>query len=409
MRFGRILAGVASFSMLAVVTDNPAAYSANSGPDPLSRDRRITSLARLAPVDSCRNSDATPTNGMDLSQTRTASLGFPRPTTIGAYTSLNIAVLPLTFSDLPYRDSDHSALQNAMREFKKYFEAMSYGRTTINYQVIALADAVVMPASARSYGAFGEYIDLERVVRDSLNTASSNLKLPSYDMVALEMARSETVKFWPVAYTNSIETASGRVGGAVLAGGWQGANWRAITHEVGHVWLGLEDLYDMTPPPQYDGTFWEYDLMNSFRGSAPELTSWHRFLLGWLDDTQVRCISGTTSRKTTHYLSAITDRNALPKMVAGSLSPGRTLVLESRRNRGYDKVDDSVLVYVVDSSRRGGDGPIEAKAELTLNKGRKPRIDRYVIPVGPSVRVEGVTIRLIASSKWGDLVEVVKS
>jgi hypothetical protein len=96
-------------------------------------------------------------------------------------------------------------------------------------------------------------------------------------------------------------------------------------------------------------------------------------------------------------------------MVAKPLSPGRTMVLESRRNRGYDKLDDSVLVYIVDSTRRSGDGPIEAKAELTLNKSRKPRIDRYVIPVGSSIRVEGVTIRLIASSKWGNLVEVAQS
>jgi hypothetical protein len=170
----------------------------------------------------------------------------------------------------------------------------------------------------------------------------------------------------------------------------------------------LEDLYDMSPPPQYDGTFWEYDLMNSFRGSAPELTAWNRFLLGWLDDTQVRCISSATPRRTTHYLSAISDRNALPKMVARSLSSGRTLVLESRRNRGYDKLDDSVLVYIVDSTRRSGDGPIEAKAELTLNKNRRQRQDRYVIPVGSSVRIEGVTIRLKSSSKWGDLVEVIQ-
>jgi hypothetical protein len=118
------------------------ASAAKPKPDPLSRDRRITQAARLAPAESCRNSDATPTNGMDLGQTRTASLGFPRPTTFGSPASLNIAVLPLTFSDLPYRDSDHAALQTAMREFKQYFEAMSYGRAFITYQVVALADAV---------------------------------------------------------------------------------------------------------------------------------------------------------------------------------------------------------------------------------------------------------------------------
>jgi len=399
-----LMAGVLA---MALFSDNVSA--AKPSPDPLSQDRRITKAVRLAPADSCRNTDATPTNGMNLSQTRTSSLGFPRPTTFGGTSSLNIAVLPLAFSDLPYRESDHAALQAAMREFKRYYEAMAYGRTVINYQVVALSDAVRMPGTARSYGAFDEYVDLERVVRESLANASPTLRLSSFDMVALEMARNESVKFWPVAYTNSVESSSGRIGGAVLAGGWQGANWRAIAHEVGHVWLGLEDLYDMSPSPQYDGTFWEYDLMNSFRGSAPELTAWHRFLLGWLDNPQVRCVDSVTARKTTHYLAAIADQNSSPKMVAKPLSPGRTLVLESRRRRGYDNVDDSVLVYIVDSTRRGGDGPIEAKAELTLNRNRKPRLDRYVIPVGPTVRVEGIVIRLIASSKWGDLVEVVQS
>ncbi|MFZ9986082.1 MAG: hypothetical protein ACO3G7_08595 [Ilumatobacteraceae bacterium] len=62
----------------------------------------------------------------------------------------------------------------------------------------------------------------------------------------------------------------------------------------------------------------------------------------------------------------------------------------------------------MDSTRRSGDGPIEAKAELTLNKGRKPRQDRYLIPVGSSIRIEGATIRLVSSSKWGDLVEVMQ-
>ena len=196
MRASRMVACVASICLLTIVTKTPTVLSAKSVADPLSRDRRITQLARLAPVDSCRSSDATPTNGMDLSQTRTASLGFPRPTTFGSPASLNIAVLPLTFSDLPYRDSDHTALQAAMREFKRYFEAMSYGKAAITYQVVALADAVRMPDTARSYGAFGEYIDLGRVVQESLNNASPTLKLSSYDMVALEIARNDSVKFW---------------------------------------------------------------------------------------------------------------------------------------------------------------------------------------------------------------------
>ena len=386
------------FVVLSIFSSGEA-LSAKPISDSLSRDRRITPVSRLATTDSCRNVDATPRNGA-------ATLGFPHSATVGTLSSLRIAVLPLTFSDLPYQMSDYSSLQTAVLEFKKFYETMSYGRAKIEVELVPYSDAVYMPNIARSYGAFGEYIDIGQVTHDALIRAAPNLNLGSFDMVALEIARNESVKFWPMANPNPLETSSGRIGGTVLAGGWQSANWRAIAHEVGHVWLGLEDLYDMTPLPQYGGTFWEYDLMNSFRGAAPELIAWHRFMVGWLADSQIRCIKPSSTGKTTHYISAIADNNFLPKAIMKPLGVGRTLVIESRRGRGYDKVEDSVLVYVVDSNRSSGDGPIEAKAELTLNRSRVPRRDLYVIPVGRSVNVEGTVIRLLASSKWGDLVQI---
>jgi len=390
---------IAVLLVLFSVFSTGGASAAKTIADPLSRDRRITPVVRLAIVDSCRNVDVTPRNGI-------ATLGFPHSAAVGTPSSLRIAVLPLTFSDLPYKESDYSSLQAAVLEFKKYYETMSYGRANVTAELVPYSNVVNMPNNAQSYRAFGEYIDVGQVTHDALLNAAASLNLGSYDMVALEIARNESVKFWPVANPNSIESSSGRVGGAVLAGGWQSANWRAIAHEVGHVWLALEDLYDMSPPPEYGGTFWDYDLMNSFRGAAPELMAWHRFMLGWIVDSQIRCVTANSAKKTTHYISAIADNNSLPKAVMKPLGTGRTLVIESRRGRGYDKVEDSVLVYVVDSTRVSGDGPVEAKAELTLNKSRVPRRDPFVIPVGSSVNVEGTLIRLLASSKWGDLVQI---
>lgn len=376
--------------------------------DPLSRDARITPAADLAPVGDCRIADATPDNGGDPGSVRMGTLGFPRAEYVGTPTSLRIAVLPLHFTDLPFRESDHAALVRAAREVVRYYDAMSYGRAVVTVSVAALSDVVRMPAPARDYGVFGEYADVDRVARDALAAAPPSLQLGTFDMVAFETARDDGARFWPVAMpvVSPLSSSSGPVGGAVLAGGWQAANWRAIAHEVAHVWLGFEDLYDMTPPPAYDGTFREYDLMNSFRGAAPELTAWNRFLAGWLADDQVRCVGPSTRRRTVHYLSAVSDRSVLPKAVVRPLGEGRTLVVESRRNRGYDRVADSVLVYVVDSTRRSGDGPIEARAELTLDRTRRPARDRWVVPVGRSVVVEGVSIRLLASSRQGDLVEV---
>ena len=393
----------------AVLAGSAGVAQARTAPrDPLSRDARITAAADLAGVGECRIADATPDNGADPGSVRMGTLGFPRAEYVGTPSSLRIAVLPLDFADLPFRESDHAALRRAAREVVRYYDAMSYGRAVVTVSVAAMPDVVRMPEPARTYGVFAEYADIGRIAADALAAAPPSLQLGTYDMVALETARDDGSRFWPVAMpvVSPIPSSSGPVGGAVLAGGWQAANWRAIAHEVAHVWLGFEDLYDMTPPPAYDGTFREYDLMNSFRGAAPELTAWNRFLAGWLDDRQVRCVVPTTRRRTVHYLSAISDRSDLPKAVVRPLGPGRTLVVESRRNRGYDRVEDSALVYVVDSTRRSGDGPIEARAELTLDRTRRPARDRWVVPVGRSVVVEGVSIRLLASSRQGDLVEV---
>ena len=394
---------------LAVLAGTAGMVEARTAPrDPLSRDARITAASELAPVDACRIADATPDNGIDGGGVRVGTLGFPRADYVGTPSSLRIAVMPLDFTDLPYTQQDHAALRRAVAEFVRYYGAMSYGRAAIDATVVALPAAVAMPSPARDYGAFGEYVDVDRVARDALAAAASDLQLGSYDMVALETAGNGAARFWPVAMPVAVpmQSSSGPVGGVVLAGGWQAANWRAIAHEVAHVWLGLEDLYDTTPPPAYDGTFREYDLMNSFRGAAPELTAWNRFLAGWLDDRQVRCVAPTTRRRTVHYLSAVADRSDEPKAVVRPLGPGRVLVVESRRGRGYDRVADSALVYVVDTSRRSGDGPIEARAELTTDRTRRPARDRWVVQVGRSVTIEGVTIRLLASSRLGDLVEV---
>lgn len=403
----RAVLGVVAGAVI-VVAAGGAVDARGSARDPLSTDRRITAAADLAPVDACRIADATPDNGVEPGSVRVGTLGFPRADYAGTSASLRIAVLPLDFADLPYTQQDHAALRRAVVEFVRYYDAMSYGRTTIDATVVPLPAAVRMPSSARDYGAFGEYADVGRVARDALAAAAPDLQLGSYDMVALEMARDDSARFWPVAMpvASPIPSTSGPVGGVVLAGGWQGANWRAIAHEVAHVWLGLEDLYDTTPPPAYDGTFREYDLMNGFRGAAPELTAWNRFLAGWLDDRQVRCVAPSTRRRTVHYLSAISDRSDLPKAMVRPLGSGRVLVVESRRGRGYDRVADSALVYVVDTTRRSGDGPVEARAELTTDRTRRPTIDRWFVPVGRSVTVEGVTIRLLASSRLGDLVEV---
>ena len=68
------------------------------------------------------------------------------------------------------------------------------------------------------------------------------------------------------------------------------------------------------------------------------------------------------------------------------------LVVESRRNLGYDVSGSSVVIYSVDTSFRNGFGPY--KSEGTLKE------------IGESISVGPITISLTDTDIDGDLVTV---
>jgi hypothetical protein len=87
-------------------------------------------------------------------------------------------------------------------------------------------------------------------------------------------------------------------------------------------------------------------------------------LAGWLEDSQVRCISDQPS--TVHYLSAI-DRTKDPKLLTINLAPGVTLAAEAKPEIG--EANKGLLVYTINSYRSNGQGPIIAQDTL-LTKGQ---------------------------------------
>lgn len=380
-------------------------------PSDISVDSRISTLADLAPIDSCRIADATPDNGMD-NPTKVSTSGFPRRTTYaGELDKVRLIALPVGFTDQPYTEQDHAKLVKAMDEVAKYYDAISYGNASVEVAVAPYDKVVTLPDNVSKFRLRSPdgYADSNSVTSKAIRRADASLDLGSYDVVVVETPADPEAVFWPQALPldASIPTASGDVNDVVWTGGWQAGNWRAIAHETAHLWLGLEDLYDHTPnSDEYDGTFWEWDLMNSFRGSSPELTAWNRFLLGWLNDDQIRCIAEGAATSTTHFISPIEDAAASPKAVVRPLDAGRVLVVETRRVRGYDQGLPGVLVYVIDTNNRSGDGPAIAKGELSLDPARMPISDRYVITVTRSLETEGVLIELLDSNDSGDLVRV---
>ena len=188
-------------------------------------------------------------------------------------------------------------------------------------------------------------------------------------------------------------------------------NWKAIwlNHEVTHT-LGLVDLYAFTQENsanQYDGLRYtgEFSYMgfSSYESNSPSLFAYERWNLGWLDDSQIKCMNES---KTTQLITPVETIGGV-KAVMVPISKTKAVVIESRRPLGIDSklAKSGALVYVVDSTNQSGLGPVKVyPSDVTSD----PRYLKAPRAVGEKITIEGVTVTVTQSNESGDTVEVSK-
>jgi M6 family metalloprotease-like protein len=185
-------------------------------------------------------------------------------------------------------------------------------------------------------------------------------------------------------------------------------NWKAIwlNHEVTHT-LGLVDLYAFTQENsanQYDGLRYtgEFSYMgfSSYESNSPSLLAYERWNLGWLDDSQIKCMNES---KTTQLITPVETIGGV-KAVMVPISKTKAVVIESRRPLGIDSklAKSGALVYVVDSTNQSGLGPVKVyPSDVTSD----PRYLKAPRAVGEKITIEGVTVTVTQSNESGDTVE----
>jgi hypothetical protein len=126
--------------------------------------------------------------------------------------------------------------------------------------------------------------------------------------------------------------------------------------------------------------------------SSREFFGWSKFLNGWLDDQQVRCLSNQVN--SVHYLETLELASMAPKLILLNLQEGVTISVEVRKLDG--STSRGALVYKVDSRINHGDGPITAQSEL-LYEGKSLQIDGWRVTAleegteGMLIKVEKVS------------------
>jgi hypothetical protein len=143
---------------------------------------------------------------------------------------------------------------------------------------------------------------------------------------------------------------------------------------------------------------------------AIELNSWNRYLLGWLTDSQINCLNAADINSTgvTQLINPIERVNDLTKAVVVRLSSTKVLVIESRRNEGFDTLksaQEGTLVYTVDMTIQSIQGGWKVQrrpgsTDLSLRDA--------ALRLGDVITVEGLRIEIVARDQNGDTVKISK-
>lgn len=305
-------------------------------------------------------------------------------------------------------EADFEALQSRAGSF---LEAMSYERVRYLWDV----EPTVFRLDEQTLDSlnFGQ----KSFAAQAIRSADPFVDFTSVDFVVLvfpeSMANAGVQQFWvePMSKASGIITDEGIIYRAT----WLAVNTAdynnafIFAHELGHL-LGIQDYYwhQWTQNDPYEDQFkfmGAFDNMNFATGPAKEWTGWTRWLLGYLDDSQVRCIAGES--ESTHQIVSIANSQARTKLAVIPVSSRLAIVIESRRSEGYDfeltKASEGSLVYVVDTAIVNGQGPLR----LARSEGQSMEflMDAPLLE-GETLELLGFEITNLSSTPDFDVVQI---
>ncbi|MGW2084194.1 M6 family metalloprotease domain-containing protein [Streptomyces sp. NPDC001880] len=330
----------------------PIAGRATAGPVATARSAGISSCRIPAPM------------GVQMSEGMPTPEGYARSK--GKVHALNLMI---DFPDAPGAGSAMDRYAEFFPQTSNWFRTASYGRLTYVPET-PLKSWLRMPLPFSEYGMDRGspyepgYRDL---IEDIVSAADPEVDFATYDLVNILVTPNagpsalDTV----LSVTFSGNDDAPRADGVPLAntsfiysrqddgsGSFKQTGYRVLPHENGHV-FGLPDLYTV----EGGGAVGHWDIMSEDWGADNDLLGWHKWKLGWLDNSQINCAarSGTTE----HVLGPLATRGGT-KLAFVPLSRKSGYAVEVRTKAGNDHAvcKPGVLIYKVSSDVDTGMGPV---------------------------------------------------
>jgi M6 family metalloprotease-like protein len=250
-------------------------------------------------------------------------------------------------------------------DLDKYYKEVSYGLVSITGDIADRWYQTQTPLNDLHLQEWSyNETEMHLFEREALGIASKAVNLRNYDFVILVAAG----EVWPHATCDfglSTDHGARPVRGIVVN---EYAPMGTYAHELGHVLptkyeprhnCGLPDLYsyDADKRGQDPNIFvGPWDIMGS-SNPPKHFSAWSKIMLGWITPEVVPVGSSIALPITLKPIEESTGTRAL----VAQISESKFLVVEVRRQIGYDKSlpSEGVLVYSVDMSKGNGEGPVQ--------------------------------------------------
>lgn len=239
----------------------------------------------------------------------------------------------------------------------------SFGTTTLD--ITPVDTWFRMPQQQADYGFPFDFFELRAYLEDAVQAADDAVDFSSYDILyVVPTNNADQIAYSPAFIANPGEgiVADGRELRHGVSFGQDMAYWgfKILIHETGHLW-GLPDLYAYAPSAGDAHEFvGQWDLMGLISGHAPDLLAWHKWKLGWITGERIDCRRWDGTR--THILAPVGDSQGDLAVVVRT-GAETAYVIENRQRTGadLDACSTGALIYHVDATVWGGQGPVEVR------------------------------------------------
>jgi len=286
--------------------------------------------------------------------------------------SINAIMLFVDFPDVPENTNTDQIREKVAGKSQEWFKEESYSK--INLTINTISGWRRMPKESHSYGQISSCFNLHKTyITDALNLFPDISFCPDYIVyivappnVGNNLNISPT---WRPNIGDGVQLPNGEIRHVVtFCKDAYTRDYRVLCHETGHI-FGLPDLYlygKHFPDDRNPVTGW--DVMSCV-DCGRHFLGWHRYKLGWLSDSNMVELSfGTIIVKLTSFLKKEGGIKMI-KITDPEDPHHKSHIIELSQGIGRfeETMNEGLLVYSIDCSLPGGEGPIQILSATSKN------------------------------------------